>query len=140
MGVHVGKSALRQRRKELHSSANQLGGGADTATVCLLLFYAAECGLKERLLTRGGHRDTSALPDELLTHNLRYLAKDLRLPQELWRHLNHLRSCRRTDQHNAAIDIRELHEAWRYGAKLTDADNKDADTALRKLLTWCEQD
>ena len=137
MGVHVGKSALRRRRNELCRGADQVNKEVDTATVCLLLFYAAECGLKACKLERGGHRSTSALRK---THDLRELAKDLGLPKELWGRLNHLGKFRRTDQNNAAVELSELHNVWRYGARLTDADNKDADSALRALIAWCEQD
>lgn len=75
MVIQVGVKALRKRRGQLRDSAEAIESNAtpvDVATVCLLLFYAAECGLKERLLDRQGCRDTGALET---THDLRELAK-----------------------------------------------------------------
>lgn len=36
--------------------------------------------------------------------------------------------------------LADLHEAWRYGAKLNAVDEKEAFAALRALITWCEHD
>ncbi|GAA0538679.1 hypothetical protein GCM10011581_05750 [Saccharopolyspora subtropica] len=137
MVLHVGKKPLRSRRDQLRASADRVHGTRDAATVCLLLFYAAECGLKERLLDRGGHSDTSALEN---THDLRKLAKDLRLPRMVSKHLERLQRCRLHRSRRNTVDVAELHQAWRYGAKLDAADEKEADAALRALISWCEQD
>lgn len=50
MVLQVGVKALRRRRDQLRESADSIDSDeslGDVATVCLLLFYAAECGLKE---------------------------------------------------------------------------------------------
>lgn len=92
--------------------------------------------MKAQWLKRRGLRDTSALPEEF-KHDLRKLAKALSVPNHLWEQLG---SCRRADQENAAVDVHKLHEAWRYGAKLRTADDKNANTTLRALVAWCEKD
>jgi hypothetical protein len=64
MVLQVGVKALQRRRDQLRDSAESVDSNSalgDVATVCLLLFYAAECGLKERLLVRQGQRDSAAL-------------------------------------------------------------------------------
>ncbi len=112
-------------------------GLGDVATVCLLLFYATECGLKERLLVRHGHRDSSLLEP---THDLRRLAKQLGLPRALGARLDRLQSCKLHPSTRGTLALADLHQAWRYGARLDAADEKEAQDALRALISWCEQD
>ncbi|GAA3964487.1 hypothetical protein GCM10022384_15510 [Streptomyces marokkonensis] len=114
-----------------------LNKGDDPAAVGLLLFYAAECGLKERLLVRRGLRDTNGLEP---THDLRRLAKELNLPRALDELLSKLRSCRLHAPAGTSVALADLHQAWRYGAKLDGTDEKEATEALRALITWCERD
>jgi hypothetical protein len=140
MVLQVGAKALRRRRDELRGSADSVeshDGPGDSATVGLLLFYAAECGVKERLLIRRGQRDTTALEP---THDLRKLAKDLNLPRALGNRLDRLQSCRLHAPTAGTVALADLHQAWRYGAKLDMADEKQAQEALRALINWCEQD
>lgn len=136
--VIVGKKALRARSAKLRESAESVEkSGDDPATVYLLLFYAAECGLKERLLTRRGQWDSSCLDP---THDLRALAKDLGLPRVLAKNLRRSQTCRLQQPAGATIALKELHQAWRYGAKLQPDDEGRADEMLRALIAWCEQD
>lgn len=138
MALDVGKKSLRKRRDQLRISADKVDATDDAATVCMLLFYAAECGLKERLLDRGGHGDTSALKN---THDLRTLAKELRLSKVVWKNVERLQRCRlHRGQRSDTVDAAELHQAWRYGAKLDATDEKEVDAALRALISWCERD
>lgn len=140
MVIQVGAKALRKRRDQLRDSAESIESNAtpvDVATVCLLLFYAAECGLKERLLDRRGSRDSAALET---THDLRKLAKELRLPRAMGARLDRLQSCKMRSATHGPISLADLHQAWRYGAKLDSADEKEAQEALRALISWCERD
>lgn len=140
MVLQVGVKALKQRRSELRVSADsvqQHNSQGDDATVGLLLFYAAECGLKERLLFRRAQRDTTALEP---THDLRLLAKELRLSRPLSDRLDRIQNCRLHAPGNKAVCLSDLHQAWRYGVKVHASDEKEAQTALRALITWCEQD
>ncbi|SPE49543.1 hypothetical protein SNS2_1230 [Streptomyces netropsis] len=121
----------------MRGSADAVAGTGDAATACLLLFYAAECGLKERLLARRGLRDSSGLEP---THDLRKLAKDLGLPRTIGARLKRLQSCRLHPPTRGSVTLADLHQAWRYGAKLDAADEKEAHETLRTLITWCEQD
>ncbi|WP_165906286.1 hypothetical protein [Streptomyces sp. Z26] len=41
---------------------------------------------------------------------------------------------------HSTIALADLHQAWRYGAKLDASDEKAAQEALRALISWCEQD
>jgi hypothetical protein len=140
--VHVSVGALRRRRDQLSSAADSVDANAtqgDVATVCLLLFYAAECGLKAQLLLRQGHRNTTALEEDV-QHDLRRLAKQLRLPRIVGARLDRLQSCKLSSSAGDTIALAELHQAWRYGAKLDPADEKEARETLRALISWCRQD
>lgn len=107
------------------------------------MFYAAECGLKAELLDRVyGARDTSKLPADMRTHDLRRLAKELGLSGGLGEAVRRCRRIRqgsvqgtgRNDQQAAHVGPAELHEAWRYGADLHADDEKAALEALRALV------
>ncbi len=140
MVLHVGPKALRRRRVELQGSAESVearGELIDLATVGLLLFYSAECGLKERLLIRRGLRGTETLEP---THDLRRLAKALNLPRALGARLDRIQSCRLHGPPHGSVALADLHQAWRYGAKLDVTDEKEAQEALRALIKWCERD
>lgn len=140
MVLRVGARALRKRRDQLRDFAESMSGrGApgDGATICLLLFYAAECGLKERLLVRRGQRDSSAVEP---THDLRRLAKELRLPRAVNGRLDRLQNCRLDASSGACVALADLHQAWRYGARLDARDEKEALETLLALISWCEQD
>ncbi|MFI8084016.1 hypothetical protein ACIF6L_24820 [Kitasatospora sp. NPDC086009] len=137
MVLHVGAHALRRRRMQLRDSAGRVAEGGDAVTSCLLLFYAAECALKERVLIRKGLRDTSLLEP---THDLWKLAKDLGLPRRLGAALRGMQNCRTAGQSAVNVAIADLHQAWRYGVKLHVEDEKRARDLLDELITWCEQD
>ncbi|MFD5620809.1 hypothetical protein [Streptomyces yangpuensis] len=130
--VDVGVSELRRSRDRLAKQGEAAEQAGENAVSGLLLFYAAECGLKAEVL-RWVLRceDTSALPSDLRTHNLRRLAKALNLqdpapgPDPL-----------RCHRHKSGtwIESHELHEAWRYGAELRADDQKAAVEALKSLV------
>lgn len=137
MVLHVGVHALRSRRGQLRGSADKVAACGDASTSYLLLFYATECAIKERVLSRRGQRDTSALET---THDLRKLAKELCLPRSVSDHLAGLDRCRMTAHGGGTVALADLHQAWRYGAKLNEEDEKKAHASLQALITWCEQD
>ncbi|MYW04258.1 hypothetical protein [Streptomyces sp. SID3343] len=130
--VDVGVGELRRSRDRLarQSEAAELAG--DDAVGGLLLFYAAECALKAELLRWVLRReDTSALPVELRSHDLRRLAKAAML-QDPGPGPDPLRCHRHTD--GTWVESHHLHEAWRYGAELRADDQKTALDALKSLV------
>ncbi|MFD3917497.1 hypothetical protein [Streptomyces sp. NPDC058595] len=130
--VRVGE--LRKSRKRLLQRGDEAESQGDSATAGLMLFYSAECGLKAEILARiVKGRDTSKLPDDLRNHNLRALAKALRLPPAAQ---DAVKACNRADtaKRHPLVAPKELHEAWRYGADLDPEDQKRALAALRHLI------
>lgn len=137
MVLHVGVHALRSRRGQLRGSAGKVAECGDASTSYLLLFYATECAIKERVLSRRGQRNTSGLEP---THDLRKLAKELCLPRSVSEHLASLDRCRISAQGAGKVALADLHQAWRYGTKLNEEDEKNAHASLHALIAWCEQD
>ncbi|GAB2896449.1 hypothetical protein [Streptomyces mayteni] len=130
--VDVGVSELRRSRDRLAKRGEAAEQAGEVAVAGLLLFYAAECALKAEVLHWVLRReDTSALPSDLRTHNLRRLAKKLNLPP-LPAGPDPLR-CRR-HKGGAWIESNDLHEAWRYGAELRADDQRAALEALKSLV------
>ncbi len=119
----------------LRDSAN----GQDSSAARLLQFYSVECGLKAALLGKNGTnaRSTADLPKELRNHDLRALAKALKLSAET---LGQLTGCRRRHDEQSKVEQHQLHEAWRYGAALHGDDEKAADAALSSLSEWCRRE
>lgn len=123
---------MRRSRDRLAKQGEAAEQAGEEAAAGLLHFYAAECGLKAEVLRWVlQRRDTSALPKDLRTHNLRRLAKELRLPGPA-SGPDPLR-CRR-HKGDSRVEAHELHEAWRYGAELRADDQKAAIDALKSLV------
>lgn len=130
--VDVGVGELRSSRERLAEQAEKAEQNGQNAIAGLLLFYAAECGLKAEYLRWVLHQeDTSALPNDLRSHDLRRLAKALNLqdpgpgPEPL-----------RCKRHRSGdwVESHELHQAWRYGAELNADHQKKALDALKSLV------
>jgi hypothetical protein len=105
----------------------------------LLQFYSVECGLKAAVLGKNGMNafSTRELRADLRTHDLRVLAKELRLSASV---AQQLPACRRRNNPQERVEHSQLHEAWRYGAMLDEDDEKTADTALSELSEWCRRE
>ena len=130
--VDVGVSELRRSRERLAKQGEAAEQAGENAISGLLLFYAAECGLKAEVLRWVLCReDTSALPEDLRSHNLRRLAKALNL-QDPGPGPDPLRCHRHKD--GTWVESHRLHEAWRYGAELRGNEQKAALEALKFLV------
>ncbi|WP_448319027.1 hypothetical protein [Streptomyces sp. CO7] len=130
--VDVGAGELRSSRDRLLKQARAAENAGDGAVCGLLYFYAAECALKAEVMRRRSHfMSTAQLPKDLRSHNLRRLAKELNL-RDPTTSADPLRCRRHKD--NSWIESQELHEAWRYGAKLDDDHQKAALEALKQLV------
>ena len=137
MAVEVGVRDLVRSYAALRESAAAQANSA--AARLLLQFYSVECGLKAAILGKDGLNasGTKDLPSDLRTHDLRALAKALRLGASV---AQQLASCRRRHNPQEKVEQYQLHEAWRYGAILNEDDEKAADTALSELSEWCRRE
>jgi hypothetical protein len=133
VSVDVGVRDLIRSYVELREESAKCG----SASSHLLLFYAVECGLKAAVLGKRGRnaRSTADLPSELRSHDLRRLAKELKLAGSV------LPSrCQRCHDAQTAVNHQEMHQAWRYGALLEATDETAFVKALTGLSEWCRKE
>ena len=120
--IETNSKSLCRRADELQrASARELPHDMDTAG--LLIFYAAECNLKAAYMRFYALKDTSdargtSCPVRDYGHRIDELALELRIPASSVPRPPRI-LLRRTQQE---ICIKQLHEAWRYGEKIEDAD------------------
>lgn len=129
--------ALRRRADELHAAAaRELPHDPDAAA--LLLFYAAECGLKSIYMVQNNLKDTAdarggAIPARSYIHDIVKLSDAIRIPKSAYAP-NPSFSLSRT---RAVINVAELHQAWRYGERLEGTDVIYA--WLLRLFDWIKK-
>lgn len=107
---------------------------ADSEPDYLLLFYAVECGLKVVYLRRYRLRTTAEIADSRIrgTHNLAEIVKELRVPAAAAGPCPSFRLSR----DNLSYDVSHAHEAWRYGIRMVDDDQRALVEWLRRVITW----
>ena len=116
-----------------HSTPDPLQGQSRN----LLLFYAAECGLKAAWLKRNRLRSTSQLSSTLnasIGHDLMLWAKKLALPAALASATGRFRLKRE----NSALETAAAHQAWRYGVEILAADETVLVNWLQALCQWAK--
>ncbi|WP_418155385.1 hypothetical protein [Actinoalloteichus caeruleus] len=132
MSIPVRAGDLSRSCRQLREAAESI---KESPPAHLLRYYAAECGLKHALLRRRNGRTTDDLPPQQRKgesgHDLRSLAKELRLADADYREL---RACRRHG--SGSVRHHELHEAWRYGVRLDAEEERRAVAALDRLVQW----
>jgi len=135
VAVDVGVADLVRNYAHLRDATEGMPGHS----AHLLLFYAVECGLKAAYLGKGGinAKGTRSLPEDMRNHDLRKLAKELRIDASVARQLS---SCRRRHDPAVTVQHQELHQAWRYGASLNPDDERSAISALEALNDWCKKE
>lgn len=127
--------ALKRRAAELAASANrEMPHNQDSAA--LLLFYAAECGLKSAYMFRNNLRyaDESrglASSARSFVHNLMGLIHSLNIPRSSIGAPPAVELIRT----GTRGDVSVLHQAWRYGEKVRDTEALCV--WLFSLIEWC---
>ena len=118
--IHAGISELKAAHNRLAAASGKGTGESGN----LLLFYAAECGLKCAYLRGNGLRTTEQL--ENTNHDLNWLIKALKLPATTLGGPPTLRLSR----HNIEVcSHSDAHQAWRYGVRIESADEE-------KFVDW----
>lgn len=122
--IHAGFSDLKASHVRLSDAASKSQG----APAHLLLFYAAECGLKCAHLRRLKLRTTEQLGD--LDHDLNSLIQDLKLSKS---ELGSAPTLHFTRRRNEACHSSDAHQAWRYGVRIDAADEASFVAWLRRI-------
>lgn len=105
----------------------------------LLLFYAAECGLKATYLKRQNQDLLDSFIGEALKHNLNRVldrlnvGAQLKLPDDL-----QLQSLRGKDGAMMArhCSCGDLNQVWRYGGELVQPQDSEIEIQLEKINEW----
>ena len=121
--IPAGVNELRASHIKLNSAAKANQG----PPAHLLLFYAAECGLKYAQLKRMRLWTTEQLGD--IDHDLNALIKSLSVPAIVLGSAPVLRLAR---GQNVPCPHSSAHQAWRYGVRI-DADDE------AKFVTWLQR-
>jgi hypothetical protein len=133
MIIPAGVSELRQA---FHT---HLGASSQTKGISsqLLLFYAAECGIKSIWLRRNKLKTINDIADQTLIsqdgHNLDRWRKELKIPAS---QDNPASKVGRTPHFRlasggSALDIEKAHQVWRYNIRMNPQDEK-------ALVEWLE--
>lgn len=131
--VHAGISELRRG-----FAAHRKAAGPPSASQYLLLFYAAECGLKLVWLRQRNLRNTQSIDPALLSrgHDLMMWAKELRLSPQVLQVTGTFHLQRDGQQ----LPIALAHQAWRYGISIDTGDEGTLVTWLSGLCEWASEE
>ena len=122
--IHAGISELKASHLRLSAAARVNQG----PPAHLLLFYAAECGLKYAQLRRGNLLTTAQLTE--LDHDLVSLIKNLNLPASA---LGEVPPLRFTRNQSERCPPSGAHQAWRYGVRINTEDEVRFATWLQRI-------
>jgi hypothetical protein len=104
----------------------------------LLLFYAAECGMKSVWLKRNNLRTTNDIADSTLLspdgHNLNRWKKELRISASIGN-----APAFSLARGGADLEVAKAHQAWRYGIRMNADKEKELVEWLEKIYNWIEE-
>ncbi|MEZ2277629.1 MAG: hypothetical protein ACBR12_12035 [Microcoleus sp.] len=104
----------------------------------LLLFYAAECGMKSVWLKRNNLRTTNDIADSTLLsrdgHNLNTWKKKLRISASIGN-----APAFSLARGGADLEVAKAHEAWRYGIQMNADQEKELVEWLEKIYNWIKE-
>lgn len=133
--IHVGFSDLRQAFHAHRGAAEKTQGISSH----LLLFYAAECGLKSIWLKQKKLQTTKQIPDPTLLskdgHNLDRWVKELKISA---RHVKSTPSLHLASD-GSTLHIEKAHQAWRYGIRIELEDEKNLVEWLNSVCNWIKE-
>ena len=121
--IHAGSSELKASHIRLAAAA-QAGQGPPAH---LLLFYAAECGLKYVHLRRNNFRTTEQLGN--IDHDLSLLIKNLSLSASA---IGGVPALHLSRDKNESCPPSSAHQAWRYGVRIDGGDEA-------RFVTWLQR-
>ena len=105
----------------------------------LLLFYAAECGMKLAWLKRNKLRTTNDIADSTLLspdgHNLNRWKKGLRISASIGN-----APAFSLAGGGADLEVAKAHQAWRYGIRMNADKEKELVEWLEKIYNWIKEE
>ncbi|NER89077.1 hypothetical protein [Moorena sp. SIO3A2] len=139
--IHAGVSELKQAFHQHLAAHRSLTGPSSY----LLLFYAAECGLKSIRLRRNNLRTTKYFQDPIKKygHNLDSWCKELRISANQLTFKTQTKN-KSTPSFRIACDdsiqdIGKAHQVWRYGITIKKEDEEHVIEWLHQLCNWIKE-
>lgn len=106
----------------------------------LLLFYAAECGMKSVWLQRNRLKTTKDISDSTLLsregHNLDWWKKQLRISARIVGETPHFSLA----AGGSDLNIEKAHEVWRYGIRMDTEKEKRVVEWLQTVCSWIKEE
>jgi len=127
--IHVGFSQLKRSFNRMRAESQK----GNLPHNYLLLFYAAECGLKAVLVRSKGARSTAGLDE--LTHNFGSMLRDLKIPPTV---VSAPPRFKLIGDASGSFDSHDAHQAWRYGADVDRLDEAELVRWLRAVCSFSE--
>lgn len=130
MRIPAGRSELRKISEKHYL----VGSEGSSPSHCLLLFYAAECGLKSLYIKKNRLDTTEEITDGRLhdSHDLAAWVKALNLPAYATGGSPSFK-LRRDGRFGQNWPLSLAHQAWRYGIHMEDEDERSLTTWLKLL-------
>ncbi|NEP41069.1 MAG: hypothetical protein F6K35_18330 [Okeania sp. SIO2H7] len=129
--IHAGISELRRAFHAHRNAATKTSG----ITYYLLLFYAAECGLKSIYLKENNLQKTDLIQDQAMLsqygHNLNTWVKQVNTYPNKIEEAPHFHI-----EDGSNLDISKAHQAWRYGVRIKEEDEQKLVKWLENLCNW----
>ena len=130
----------------IHVSLQQLRNAFQAHLLCdgvkvptsryLLLFYAVECGLKMTYLRKRNLLSTDKIPVAAFHgHDLTAWVKELQIPAKSISGKSRFRH----KPSDVPQDITQVHQVWRYGAKMVTEDEADVVKWLNSVASWIKE-
>ncbi len=136
--IPAGVSGLRQAFHS-HLSAYEKTKDTFSTSSYLLLFYAAECGMKRIWLIRNNLNTTNDISDPTLLsrdgHNLDRWKKELRISASIGDTPHFSLASDGSD-----LGIEKAHQLWRYGIRMDSDKEKRVVEWLEKVCHWVKKE
>ncbi|MEG5014813.1 MULTISPECIES: hypothetical protein [unclassified Microcoleus] len=137
--IPAGVSELRQAFNS-HLSAYEKTTDSFCASSYLLLFYAAECGMKSIWLKRNKLRTTNDISDSTLLspdgHNLDRWKKELKISARIVGETPHFSLA----NGGSDLGIEKAHQVWRYGIRMNSEKEKRVVEWLKNVCNWVKEE
>ena len=137
----------------LHVTCNQLKDafnahgkalqGQTNTSAYLVRFYAVECGLKSIYLRNNNYKSTKDIQKDIFktrAHQLDYWVKELNIPKAEVRSTPKFSIQEESNKRTRlGYTIGDAHQAWRYGIKIVQNDEKKLKEWLDKIYEYLIQ-
>jgi hypothetical protein len=136
--IPAGVSGLRQAFHS-HLSAYEKTRDTFSTSSYLLLFYAAECGMKSVWLKRNNLKTTNDIADSTMLspdgHNLNRWKKELRISASIDNAPAFSLAVGGAD-----LEVAKAHQVWRYGIRMDPDKEKRVVEWLEKVCHWVKEE